>query len=328
LVTPLVALAILARTAGAEPPRPVALEWTRADGADACVDAATLERRVEERLGWDAVRAGAPRSIVGRVERRRDGYVAKLELEEAGARGMSRTLESEETDCTALDDAVVLALALAIDPSAALAAPTSASRARFPDFEQKAPAATQPTAATSPEAQPAQPRAPTSKLSDRRSPRLSATLRGLGVAGLLPNPAWGLGVNVERSLSARWSVEFGLRWLPAVPADDDRLLFGFSGGSLGACRTLASPLQLCAGLLGGGVSATVRTGGAGDAGEHPFIGLELAPRVSAVARGFRWELGVALALPLLQPHFMSNDHVLGDHPAALTGFLGVGPEIP
>jgi len=92
---------------------------------------------MNSRLGWDAVRVDASRSIIGRVEPRREGYVANLELEEPGARGARRTLESQGADCTPLDDAVVLALALAIDPNAALAAPTQASEARFPDFEQK-----------------------------------------------------------------------------------------------------------------------------------------------------------------------------------------------
>jgi hypothetical protein len=115
-------LAVLA-AGPAEAQTTSALSWSRLPGAESCVGAAELARRVEERLGRAALVAPsqADRSVEGRVSRRRGGgWQAALVLADAsGAIQSERALETRERDCRALDEALVLVIALLIDPDGA-----------------------------------------------------------------------------------------------------------------------------------------------------------------------------------------------------------------
>ncbi|MEO7094648.1 MAG: hypothetical protein ABI175_15430, partial [Polyangiales bacterium] len=106
----------------------VRLSWVRAQGAEGCIDRDTLARDVSARLGRDAF-AGAPqRSIEGIVAREGKRWVARLYVRDpAGVLVGDREIASDAADYSALGGAVTLAVALVIDPEAALAPPPSTS---------------------------------------------------------------------------------------------------------------------------------------------------------------------------------------------------------
>ena len=96
-----------------------ALRWTRAPGAESCIAADALAGAVEARLGRRVfTRTEQPAVIIdARVSPRWHVAVAV-----GGADGSSigeRVLDEPAAECHALDDALVLVLALIIDPDAA-----------------------------------------------------------------------------------------------------------------------------------------------------------------------------------------------------------------
>jgi hypothetical protein len=105
--------------ARAETPRH-ALVWTRTPGAEACVDAGALAGAVEARLGrsvFTRTDSSAAVTIDARVSPH--WHVA---ISVHGANGNAigeRMLDEPGANCHALDDALVLVLALIIDPDAA-----------------------------------------------------------------------------------------------------------------------------------------------------------------------------------------------------------------
>ena len=107
------------------------LSWSRLPGAESCIGAGELARRVEERLGRPALvsPSQADRSVEGRVSPREGGgWQANLALAERDGSIISeRALETREPDCRALDSAVVLVIALLIDPEGTPAPPPERS---------------------------------------------------------------------------------------------------------------------------------------------------------------------------------------------------------
>lgn len=101
----------------------VALAYDRDPDAFSCPTRAELEVAVAERLGTSPWATRAERAIAVRIEPSAYGYVAEIELYERGERSAERVLSSTGYDCEPLADALVLALAIAIDPVRALAPP-------------------------------------------------------------------------------------------------------------------------------------------------------------------------------------------------------------
>jgi hypothetical protein len=102
--------------------------WTRGEGAETCATRAEIARRVAARLGRDpfVVRAGEDSlALEGLVDRAPGGaYRARIYAEPAGCASapcprVVRELTGDAASCASLDGAVVLALALTIDPSRA-----------------------------------------------------------------------------------------------------------------------------------------------------------------------------------------------------------------
>ncbi|HUS65807.1 MAG TPA: hypothetical protein VMZ28_14750 [Kofleriaceae bacterium] len=122
----LLAISLLCAAAPARAQRTSSLSWTRLPGAEACLGAAELARRGEERLGRAALvtPSQAELSVEGRVEPRSGGgWRATVAVARAGGELLSeRVIETREPRCSALDDAVVLVIALLIDPEGAPAA--------------------------------------------------------------------------------------------------------------------------------------------------------------------------------------------------------------
>lgn len=108
----------------------------RLDGAESCVSGPELARRVEARLGRPVFGAPGEAALLveGRAERTAEGWRATVGLTgpDATAAG-ERVLVSRAETCDALGDAVVVAVALMIDPVGGLGgAPPEASVAAAP----------------------------------------------------------------------------------------------------------------------------------------------------------------------------------------------------
>ncbi|MFO0614943.1 MAG: hypothetical protein U0414_20305 [Polyangiaceae bacterium] len=107
--------------------RRVALDWSRAEGADSCVDEAGLAKAVDAVLGRGVFgpRATAEATVHGRIQRGPKGWSAHLFLDDASGKVLgTRDVDSEEADCRAFDDSIALVVALAVDALGEVPAPT------------------------------------------------------------------------------------------------------------------------------------------------------------------------------------------------------------
>jgi len=105
-------------------PEPAALSWARAEGAESCPGPSEVTRAVDERLGRSALVPTARAEIVveALVEPASGGgFHVRIALTKDNAVIGRRELEGSEPDCTIITEKAVLAIALMIDPEAALA---------------------------------------------------------------------------------------------------------------------------------------------------------------------------------------------------------------
>src|SRR5262245_39685593 len=114
-----------ARANDSETLQVVRLGWVRTEGAEGCLSERDLSERVRARLGRNPFSDDATTLIEGWVRRDGKKLRATVRVRKDGSSEASglRELESDELDCVALGNAVTLAVALAIDPEAALAPP-------------------------------------------------------------------------------------------------------------------------------------------------------------------------------------------------------------
>lgn len=99
--------------------RSSSLGWVRLPGAESCLGAAALARRVEARLGRDVFvsAADAGVSVEGRAERTEGEWRAVIAVEGDGGEALGeRTLSSRAESCDELGEMVVTVVALTIDP--------------------------------------------------------------------------------------------------------------------------------------------------------------------------------------------------------------------
>ena len=135
--SPLIAAALLlfaTRWAAAQPAesshtKTASLSWTRLEGAQGCIGTRDLAQAVETLLGHPVFVSAsqAEVSIEGRAEpQSAGGYRATITVSSKSGQPLgTRELASEKGDCRALDEQVALAVALIIDPEAALAPKTA-----------------------------------------------------------------------------------------------------------------------------------------------------------------------------------------------------------
>src|SRR5688572_22071332 len=98
-------------------PREFTRAWTRADGAKRCPSQGAVVNRVRERLGYEPLALEAASAIEVSIVRTGDELVAEIIVRaKAGEGRSSRTIRSQVFDCTAPSDALVLAIAMIIDP--------------------------------------------------------------------------------------------------------------------------------------------------------------------------------------------------------------------
>jgi hypothetical protein len=114
--------------AHADAPKKSSLSWVRLEGAESCVATQPLARAVEQRLGRSVFVSAseAELSVEGRVEKKKN-WRAHVEVRDAQGKLLGkRDLESTAASCDSLTAPLALALAVMIDPDAALGGGTKA----------------------------------------------------------------------------------------------------------------------------------------------------------------------------------------------------------
>jgi hypothetical protein len=273
---------------------PARLEWVRLEGAGSCIDRAELEARVTRRLGSKPFDPRASRSIEGVVRRTGEVWRAQIAVRARAneANPPLRELESAAADCTSLGNAVVLAVALAVDPAAA-----------FSDAAAKTPPPPAPVEAPAPP-----PPAPPHAVSE-------ATLAGradvalIGQLGLLPKASLGVGLGMATTLTPRFELGLHARAFPEVEVGGDpSYAVGLAALTLDVCA-LARPaqwvdLRACAGPSLGLLHATVLVGDRDQPGERGSLAAELGfDAVFGLTRALTFELGARAAMPVTRYRF-------------------------
>jgi hypothetical protein len=307
-----VALAVLAAAPAARAGEPVRLHWVRAPGAGTCIDPAALEARVRQRLGSEPFDARATRSIEGVVRRSGEGWEAELavrarpgELEPP-----LRSLKSQAKDCESLSEAVVLAVALAIDPAAAFAAPRPAP--------PPAPAPPPVVAASAPPA--------------AAAPAGRAELALAGQAGLLPRASLGAGLLAAAALSAHLELALRAQIFPAVEVQgSSAYAIGLALGDARLCARLPRAARVaflaCGGPAVGVMSAALLAGDRAQPGERAWFAGELGAGVLvALSRALALDLGAEAAVPITRYRFVvegSGDTLFRQSAVAVVAHAGL-----
>ena len=314
-----IAIALSTGSASAEGPSTARLSWVRAQGAETCVDAPVLARDVNKRLGRDAFGGTPSRSIEGIVAREGTKWVAKLYVRDlAGALVGDRELTSDAADCAALSGAVTLAIALVIDPEAALAPPPSSSAS---SSSPPLPSAT-PSASIAPAT--VVPIAPV-----RVRPVIVEARFGLST-GLVPRVAPAVLVGAEGTTTFHPRVL--ALFVPSTRIEDGTVGFGLTAASLGGCFDLASDevvsLATCASAVVGVVHTFVYGLPPVSPGDRAWVaastGLDGTLRLVG---GLRLVFGVEAIWPITRHRFLADGRAepLFRQPfVTILGSLGLG----
>jgi hypothetical protein len=294
---------------------PARLEWVRLEGAGSCIDAAELEARVQRRLGTDPFDPRASRSIEGVARRTATVWRAQIAVRAHpdDANPPLRELESGADDCESLSNAVVLAVALAVDPAAA-----------FNDAGEKASATPR-----SVEAPPA--RAPSIPAS-KPAPKGRADLGVASQLGLLPHASLGIGLGAGTALTQSFELALRARAFPEVEVSaEPSYAVGLFTLTLELCA-LARPakvleLRTCAGPSVGLLHAAVLAGDRTQPGERASLIAELGLDAAfAVTRALALELGARAAVPVTRYRFTlegSDDALFVQSAVAAMAHIGL-----
>jgi hypothetical protein len=317
-----------ARSAHATSGRTSALSWVQLPGAEACGGAPAIARAVEQRLGRPAFvsPAQAEFSIEGRAERDGARFRAVLVLRDsAGVQIGVRELESNAADCNELRENVILAVALMIDPEAALHAPAPDAPSPPP------PARTVPVE-----------REETPAVIDPPGPWHVEPMAAAAIGyGFLPAVSVGALLGMTLRPPRFWPVElYGGVWsaqsVAAQRGASTRLSSAFGG--LALCPLSARGGDLSFDLCAGGRVAVVGSEPSGfmtaQGGSLPTVHVVVDPHLSLVlARGVLARAGGSLALALLRSEFVFDNTAgvqgLFDAPVlAATADLGLAVSLP
>lgn len=294
---------------------PVRFNWVRLPGAETCRSGAELAAQVRDALGQEAFAESTALAIEGLV--RPDGDRLVLTILSRASDGSllgERTLDDEKGSCAGLEQAMVLALTLAIDPSGKPARPV-APKVISPQVTA-APCHTCPPAPES------------------SAPWHARIAVGAGAsAGLTPGVAPAIKLVAEAwPPTAHWAPTLGLT---AIPEQRDGAFgFGLTAFDAGVCgQPWALPLSLrgCVEVSVGWIHATVRGLEPVDPGDHPWIAGSLWARA-----GHRWgiaELGAqaGMSIPFTRTPFRldgAQATVFEQDYVAPAGFLFLGLSIP
>ena len=333
------AVALGGGTAAAGDAQPAALGWVRAPGAEACIGTAALARAVEARLGRAALvsAARAQVSVEGRIAPAEGGTGWRVALSVADENGKvlgTRTLAKDATDCRAMDEDVILTVALLIDPEAALSAPPAATTTPPPKTPPPVstsgstaplPASTSGSTAPLP-ASTSAPTAPLPKIAppkDKEPPAArapsgpwSVALLGGAVASVGPLPNVGVGAQLRALITPVPFFSFqlgGSVWLPQTTSlGDNGGRFFMALGTLSGCPLTGVRAGIryaaCAGVEFGAMHA----GGFGFpltvGRDDPLVnGLLEARVVRKIVGPFAASVGAGLSVPFLREQYYYVD---------------------
>lgn len=293
----------------AQPPavQPVRLVWARGDGADSCASPAEVRAIVTQRLGFEPFSEDAPRTIETVVERFRGRWYARLRVRDQ--KGMSlgtREIQSDAQDCTSIESAAVLAIALTIDPNAEIApAPADTAEPESSFVELPAAVLPPPLPASAPVAR-GLPVSPPARLDSAKHAESSVSLLGGLSAGLVPgfSPAAGLSGSIP--VAPSWALAARSVFVAESSPDDARFDFGLSVFGLGPCYQDSGSVTLgaCLSAWLGSTWAVVHDVRPTDPGGRPFTALSAGPFVRLPVIGpMHLELSGDVFVPVVRRRF-------------------------
>jgi hypothetical protein len=308
----------------------VRLDWQRGPGAESCASEAEIGRRVAARLGRDPFQTDAKRTIAARVERGADGWRAQISVLGPDGKPVAtrEPLRSNAADCSAVSDAAVLSIALAIEPDLMLGPAPASEPPPAPSCPTVICATTSCPACPPPIVTPA----PVTKA----GPRLRTHARGAVALGVLPAPALGAGLASELEVVPDFALGAGILYFPEVETDDGELAFGLTSFELFGCLDLvdadAAALAGCLELQAGSMHALAQGLRPIDPGDYLWLALGLGPkgRLSPI-EGMSLELGALVTTPLVAQEFVVRGQAGTAHEPATIGFfgfVGIGVEVP
>jgi hypothetical protein len=239
---------------------------------------------VKIRLGWDPFTLPPEIEVEGAAHRTPKGFHAGLSFRNADGSSLgNRELESRDTDCRSLGEAVAVAITVAIDPDS--------MGTRLPLPEETPPETTAEAAASV-------------RVQRETTPRVRATLNGGATAGLLPTITATTSLRVGIMLGTLFEVGVGAGYFP----ESRRASYGF-GLVTGEARGCVLPwqagglLRFCGAALLGAFEVYSHSDELRprDVGVFPWLGAEVGPVLSVPVFGpLRGELGVSAIVPLLR----------------------------
>jgi hypothetical protein len=344
-------LASLVARADAGAPESFRLVWVRGERTESCEDGPAMARSVSARLGRDVFTPSASRSIEGVIQHEGQHWEAHVYVrDERGKLVGSRDILNDGPDCASLDAAVTLAIALTIDPEAALRPPPPSAAPMTVTAPAPVPTASTPVPVATNVCPPAPPPPPpppcplerpcptTPGPLPSRSESIVLTLRGLVAGGLLPGASPGMGLAVDLPVYRALHGTAGMFLLPETQDSTARFAFGLTAGWLGPCvepvRGWRGALSACAKLELGAIHSVVLSKllVPTEPGDRFWAGgsASLEGRLRLVGPLVA-EAGAELFLPIPRQQFS----ILGQANAVFTesapagaGFVGLGVTIP
>ena len=319
-----------------------ALSFVRGAGAEGCPSRQELEREVSTRLGHSPFESASSRSIEILTERTPEGFRSVVSvLDQDGKLLGRRVLVGEEPSCAPIFSATALAVALLIDPEAALSRDSRANEAvgRFDTDEAPAPRAVEPPALPPP---PSPPPAPSPPIVAPPPPVPAARddltvvvgVDAVAAVGLVPETSPGVGIGFHARPARPWGFSLDALYVSKGAAESQGRAVDVSVTTFGAALTLSAVetasvgILADAGLSAGVLHASVRQGQALGIGDHPFLAVELGLRAEVkVADGLVLAARMGGIVPLVRRDLSVEDteESIWQQPAiAGMGSLGAG----
>jgi hypothetical protein len=334
------------------------LVWVRGERTESCEDAPSIARRVSSRLGREVFTSTAPRSIEGVIQHEGAHWEAHLYVrDDKGALAGSRIIDHDGPDCGSLDSAVVLAIALTIDPEAAIR-PESSTAAGTVSPPPLTPDLVPPKAAVPPPAEgrvcppappppppppcPTQQPCPPAPFGAGAPPHVESvavTLRALFSGGLLPGVTPGVSLAVDLPVYRALHATSGVFFLPEESTSSGQFAFGLTAAWIGPCllplRRPRASLAACAKLDLGAIHSVVKKLIPLEPGDRLWAGGSLSVEGRLRVLGpLVAEAGGELVLPIPEQQFSiqsqqgSSSSLYSESPVAGVGFLALGVSIP